>query len=112
MPDRNGFNELGTDVRCIWCEAGGPRWDWPDDRRYDHHLDHERPRRAKQLERDRGVEAKARRERRHRSLRWVKSHEPRACGNPYCATVFTPERVSRIFCSDRCRKAVARQDDR
>jgi hypothetical protein len=36
MPDRYGFNQLGDTVRCIDCPAGGPIWQWPEPKRWQH----------------------------------------------------------------------------
>lgn len=41
MPDRYGFNHLGTDVRCIDCPEGGPVWSWPPERREHHAASHQ-----------------------------------------------------------------------
>lgn len=42
MPDRYGFNLLGNDVYCIEedCVAGGPIYEWKEDRRKGHFLTH------------------------------------------------------------------------
>jgi hypothetical protein len=108
MPDRFGFNELGPEVRCIHCDEGGPRWQWPDDRRDQHHRDHEVSISEDDLGQIRALESDARRERRHSTNWWIKLHEPRKCANPYCSTTFVPVRITRTYCSDRCRKAATR----
>lgn len=42
MPDRYGFDDLGIRVVCIeeGCDVRGFRWEWPDAKRREHHLNH------------------------------------------------------------------------
>lgn len=109
MPDRFDFDHLGLDVRCVWCGDGGPRWQWPDDRREQHGHTHDPS--EEQLEEGRAAGkargARARRERRHRTPEWVKQHASRSA-NPACSNVFEPARSTTGFSSDGCRKAAAR----
>jgi len=115
MPDRLDFDELGSEVRCIWCGEGGPLWEWPEERRSSHfHREHNGGQPLEEeLAEERARTSQARRERRHRSRAWVAFHESRVCANQYCAVAFVPHRADRMYCSDRCRRAVARsRDDR
>ncbi len=40
MPDQYGFDHLGDSVRCIDCPSGGPIWQWPEPRRWQHGRTH------------------------------------------------------------------------
>ncbi len=42
MPDKFGFNELGSRVMCIetGCDTGGPMYEWNQKRREVHYLTH------------------------------------------------------------------------
>jgi len=32
VPDRFGFDHLGSNMRCIWCADGRSCREWPDER--------------------------------------------------------------------------------
>jgi hypothetical protein len=111
MPDRFDFDHLGAEVRCIWCGDGGGTWAWPEEARAEHyHLHDPSPEdEAEQLRIEREYAAADRRARRHGTTWWTSTHGPRTCANTYCSETFVPVRITRIYCSDRCRRAVARR---
>lgn len=65
MPDRFGFDHLGTERRCIECGAGGPAWLWREGHRATHAAAHER---ARAGARDRARKAQLRQARRLKAL--------------------------------------------
>ena len=44
MPNLHGFNELGTEVACIDCDARGPAWEWTEKVQAKHQREHVRER--------------------------------------------------------------------
>jgi hypothetical protein len=116
VPDRYGFDQLDTgtrpEVRCNVCRAGGPPWEWPAERREQHHLAH--------LGMAPEAEAEAAIERVKDELRSTSSrrrdrhviHPPRRCAYPFCPVVFQPRRTTALYCSTRCRVAAHRETRR
>ena len=63
MPDRFGFDNFGSRVRCVeeGCGEGGLMWKWPDTKREQHHARHEATRRKEAAKRQKDGLANARR---------------------------------------------------
>jgi hypothetical protein len=112
VPDRFGFDHFDTatrpELRCIVCGEHGPPFQWPVERREQHHRAHRgdvddqaAEAAIKSVTAELSASPSTRRDRRV-------VHPPRVCANPYCAAVFQPRRLTARFCSDRCRVAVHR----
>jgi hypothetical protein len=94
----------GNGRRCNLCELEilGPVGD---------HVEHHRQELADYRDRARAEPTDGpslRTIQRHNTVEWKKAHRERTCANEYCSITFVPGRVTRAYCSNRCRVAAAR----